>query len=237
QDPTTRGTESQYLQAAAAQAPLARQFGLEAQQVQQLVTLEGQLARLHGVALPQASQILEQTLRGNTEAARSLDVVLTDSRGIVRGTGLTWQELVQAMGPTAAAAKLLSSVQVEVDRQLSASRTNADGLADSFDKLGKRADDVKTHLAKLAEKPVQVTVEVAVASSDKPGQKVDDFIRARPRAVTAPPPPPVPTPGQKALTTFRLPPAATAGLPALPEPVLPPSEQGVTAQLNSQFRR
>src|SRR5439155_18585041 len=61
--------------------------------------------------------------------------------------------------------------------------------------------------------------------------------RERLSAVTAPPPAPVPTPGQKALTTFRLPPAATAGLPALPEPVLPPSEQGVTAQLNSQFRR
>lgn len=145
-NPTTRGTQQQYLAAAAGLAPVAAQFGLTTQNVQGLVTIEGQLARLHGVELPQAGQVLEAVLRGNVDAGTALDLQLTDQYGRLKSVGLSFDELVRSIGRVRAEQVLLSSIQQDVNRQLQNSASQGNTAAQALDRLGKAQDNLRSRL-------------------------------------------------------------------------------------------
>lgn len=157
----TRGSSTEYLQTAASVAPIAQQYKLTNDQVQKLIISEGQLARIHGVDLPQAAQVLNQVLRGNLEAGQSLDLVLTDQYGIIKNVGLTYQQLVQAVGPAAATSTILAQAQKEISTQTENASRNIDETASAMDRFGKAGDALKTSLANLAKTPVTFAINIA----------------------------------------------------------------------------
>jgi hypothetical protein len=160
-NPLTRGSRTEYLETAGAIAPLANQFALTNTQVQNLITNEGLLARIHGVELPQAGAILQQVLRGNLEAGQALDLEIVNQYGAIKGIGLTYQELAQAVGPAAATQRLLAVVQQDVNRQLAANASTADDTTKAMDRLGKSVDNLKTHLADISRTPFTIAVNIA----------------------------------------------------------------------------
>lgn len=157
-NPLTKGTQAEYQQTVASLAPLADQYQLTTAQVQQLTVASGELARLHGVELPQAMGVMQSVLRGNLEAGQALDLQLTTQFGIIKGVGLTWQQLVEAQGPAAATATLLAAAQAEVDRQLANNAQHADSTVTAFDKLDKAWTGLRNQLAQGAVVPVTVVV-------------------------------------------------------------------------------
>jgi hypothetical protein len=164
------GTQQQYLQAAAGLAPLAQQYGLTTSQVNQLITASGQLARIHGVELPQAMQAVEAVMQGNLDAAHSLDIELTDQYGIIRNVGLTWQQLVQAQGPAAARSTLLAAVLQDTSRQMQNSAQQSDDLSKSLDTLARAQERVASGFANVSHAAAVPIAGAAASTVTNPTQ-------------------------------------------------------------------
>lgn len=141
-NPQTAGSTEQFLGAVGTAGPLAAQFQLNTQQVQQLVTAEGVLARLHGVELPKAAEVLTDVLRGNLEAGQALGLQLTDQYGRLKSVGLGFDELVESVGRVRAEQILLLAIQDDVNRQLQNS-------ADYVDPATRKIDDLAKHWQQL----------------------------------------------------------------------------------------
>lgn len=184
-NPTTKGTTAEFQSAAASAAPLAAQFGLSKAQILELTTAEGQLARLHGIELPAASQVLQSVLRGNVEAGQQLDLELTDQYGVLKNVGLTWQQLVAAQGPAAATATLLAQVQGDVNRQMQNSAATITPGVQALDNLSSAWDRYRSTLAKNAQPIVQAganagaaVLNAATGPPTQPEGPSDDEIRS-----------------------------------------------------------
>lgn len=149
-NPTTRGTASQFLQEVAGLGPLAKQYGLTADQVQRLGVAEGQLAQLHNKELPQAGQVLQAVLRGNVEAGQALDLQLLDQYGRLKDVGLSFDELTQSVGRTRAEQILAAAVIKDVDRQLHNAAAGADVTTVALNDLGKQSDVSQSRVAASA---------------------------------------------------------------------------------------
>lgn len=165
-NPLTKGTTTEYQQTIAALAPLAAQYKLTTDQVRQFGTASGELARINGVELPQAGQVLQQVLRGNLEAGQALDLQLTNEYGIIKGVGFTWEQLVQSQGPAAARATLLAAVLADTSRQTANSAKSADDAVQSYDRLGKAFDTFKTAADNAAKGPVGAFAKGATGALD-----------------------------------------------------------------------
>lgn len=168
-NPTTKGTTAEFQGAAASAAPLAAQFDLSKGQILDLVTAEGQLARLHGIELPAASQILQSVLRGNVDAGQQLDLELTNQYGVLKNVGLTWDQLVQAQGPAAARATLLAQVQADVNRQMQNSTATIDPTVAALDRLSKAWDKAKSSAASYTAPVVGGIANAAAGLLENPG--------------------------------------------------------------------
>lgn len=153
-DPSTRGTEAQFLQGAAGMRELTTAYGLNDQQVQQLMHDAGELARIHGVDLPTAGKALEAVMMGNTSAAASLGVTLTDEQGRLRGAGASYEELVAISGRARAEAILFAKAHEAVATEQRNAAKTSDDLATAFDRLARAAENSKAALGGAAKGPV-----------------------------------------------------------------------------------
>lgn len=136
-DPSTRGTQAQFSQAAVGMRELTAAYGLNDQQVQMLLRDAGQLARIHGTDLPTAAKALQSVMMGNTSAAASFGVALTDEMGRLRGVGASYEELVAISGRSRAEAVLLAKTHEAVAAQQTDAAKTSDELAAALDRLTK----------------------------------------------------------------------------------------------------
>ncbi len=114
---TLGGTAAEAIAAAAGLAPVAAQFNLTTVQVSQLITVERTLARIHGVELPAAGQILQSVLRGQVDAGQA-SICNSPTNTADRGNvGLSFEELTAAVGPIAARQQLLAAIVADTSRQ------------------------------------------------------------------------------------------------------------------------
>jgi hypothetical protein len=153
-NPSTAGTTQQYLQAAASLAPLATQYGITIAQVHQLVVAEGELARLHGVELPQAGQILQSVLRGDLEAGHALGLTLVDQYGRLKSVGLSFDELTQAIGRNRAEQQVISDIQAQAAAQMANDAAQADSTAQALGRLAKAWENLQSSAAQSGRSPV-----------------------------------------------------------------------------------
>ncbi len=137
-------------QAAAALGPLANQYQLTTGAVTQLISASGELARIHGVSLPQAIQITSQALRGNFEVGQQLDIQLLDQYGRINGLGITYQQLAENVGAAKAAQLAAVAVEIDVIRQHDAAAKSTDQLTAATDSLGKAWDILRNKIRENA---------------------------------------------------------------------------------------
>lgn len=152
-DPLARGSRAEFQTAVASQAPLAAQYQLTTDQVQQLTLAEGQLAQIHGVELPQATQVFTAVLQGNIQAGQALGLQLTDENGRIKSVGLSFEELTASVGRVRAEQILLGAIQQDVDRQLKNNAESSTDLTRSLDVLDKSLTNVKNSFASAAAGP------------------------------------------------------------------------------------
>lgn len=167
-NPLTSGTQTDYQQVVSSLAPLAAQYNLTTSQVQQLAVASGELARIQGVDVKSAGDVLQQVMHGNLEAGQALDLQLTDQYGVIKGVGLTWEQLVISQGEAGARATVLAQVQNEVTRQLRNNAENADAATRAFDSLGKSWDNFRNSVASGARGPISQLAQDATSLLNKP---------------------------------------------------------------------
>jgi hypothetical protein len=178
-DPSSRGSESQFLQAAAGMQELTTAYGLNQQQVQQLIRDAGQLARIHGTDLPTAAKALQSVMQGNTSAAAAFGVTLVDEMGRLRGVGLSYQELVTISGRTTAEAVLLAKTHENIAAQQENAANTSDNLAAAFDRLGKAAELARARMGRNLTAPSVFLLTGAEQLLNPPGLTPEEQAQKR----------------------------------------------------------
>jgi hypothetical protein len=157
-NPQTRGSEQDYLAAAASLHGLSAEYGLSTEQVGRLATAAGQLARIHNTELAPAVQAVQGVLRGNVEAGQQYGITLTDEYGRIRGLGATYEQLVGIYGRARAEQILYQQVLQQTAAQQSNAAGPVDSTTSALDRLRKSSDLARESLAHLAEQPFNVAV-------------------------------------------------------------------------------
>jgi hypothetical protein len=178
-DPTTRGTQAEFIQSVAGMRSLTSAYGLNLGQVEQLVTASGQLARLQGVDLPTAAKALDAVMRGQTSAAEGLGITLTDQVGRLRGLGASYDELVEISGRTRAEQLLLSTTIQAVRAQQENARGVTDNLAAAYDKLGRNAETARQKMGQQLSGPAAGVVGAAADLLVPPGPSAEEIEQRR----------------------------------------------------------
>ena len=143
---SVRGNAQDFLESANSLSRFTQSGALSVQQMQQVITAAGELARIHGTDLAPAVNAFAGALQGDAGALSRYGIQLTDTSGRIRGLGATYDELVQISGKARADQLVFSQAMLATQGQIDKTKGTTNDLADSLDRLRKNSDEAARSL-------------------------------------------------------------------------------------------